>query len=54
VNGHLLSNNSESFKLSQTKKNQIRENNMLFIHNDVVDEILTMEDAIGCLERAFG
>lgn len=26
---------------------------MLFIHNDVVDEILTMEDAIDCLERAF-
>jgi alanine dehydrogenase len=26
---------------------------MLFIHNDVVDQVLTMEDAIGCLERAF-
>ncbi len=26
---------------------------MLFIHNEVVDEVLTMADAIACLERAF-
>ena len=26
---------------------------MLFIHNDVVEQVLTMEDAIACLERAF-
>jgi len=27
---------------------------MLFIHNDVVADVLTMEDAISCLEQAFG
>ena len=27
---------------------------MLFIHNDVVEDVLTMKDAISCLEKAFG
>ena len=26
---------------------------MLFIHNDVVADVLTMKDAISCLEEAF-